>query len=119
MVDLCKLAKQYYYVDGSEGYSSIKKLLQPTLNASPRLKAMYETPTYNGSNFTDFQWYQMDDNTGHAKDPYTILSEQNMEHGSENNVTKGGAAAGEWSQHSCTIPLFPFCLLVHAYLSLH
>jgi len=97
MVDLCKLAQKYYYVDGSEGSSSIKRLLKPTLNASAKLKNIYGSPTYNGLNFKNFQWHQLDDATGYAKDPYDILSGEDPEHNGA-NVTKGGAAAAAFSE---------------------
>ena len=95
MVDLCKLAQKYYYVDGSDGSSSIKRLLKPTLNASPRLETLYSSPTYNSANYTNFQWYQLDDD-GCAKDPYDILSEVKTSDIAK-NVTKGGAAAAAYN----------------------
>ena len=98
MVDLCKLARKYYYVDGSEGSSSIKKLLQPTLQISGHLKSIYGSPTYNSRNFSNFQWYQTDEG-GRVKDPYDILSTMTHpdQHGSA-NVTKGGAAAAAFHE---------------------
>ncbi|KAL3777604.1 hypothetical protein ACHAW5_007494 [Stephanodiscus triporus] len=98
MVDLCKLAQKYYYVDGSDGSSSIKKLLQPTLQISDHLKKIYGSPTYNSRNFSNFQWYQIDDG-GRVKDPYDILSTMSHpdQHGSA-NVTKGGAAAAAFHE---------------------
>lgn len=92
MVDLCKLAHEYYYVDGSGGSSSIKRLLQPTLNASSHLSNIYGSPTYNGSNFHNFQWYQLDD-SGCAKDPYDIIAGINPNQHDSANITQGGAAA--------------------------
>lgn len=74
MIDLCRLASNYYYVDGSGGSSSIKKLLAPTMNASTRLKELYGAPTYTSNNFTNFQWYQQD-SKGNAIDPYKLLDE--------------------------------------------
>jgi hypothetical protein len=99
MVDLCKLAQKYYYVDGSDGSSSIKKLLQPTLQISKKLKSIYNSPSYNSSNFTNFQWYQTADN-GRVMDPYDILStiaDPDHQHGNA-NVTKGGAAAAAFHE---------------------
>jgi hypothetical protein len=110
MVDLCKLAQKYYYVDGSGGSSSIKRLLRPTLDASPHIKELYGSPTYNSRNFTNFQWYQLDGNR--AKDPYDILSTMNDMNDDDNynqqqphqqthdkaNVTKGGAAAAAFQE---------------------
>lgn len=102
MVDLCKLAHKYYYVDQSGGSSSVKKLLRPTLDASPHIRDLYGSPTYNSRNFSNFQWYQLDD-SGRAKDPYDILStmtdtnndgndNQQQQH-DKANITKGLAAA--------------------------
>jgi hypothetical protein len=101
MVDLCKLASDYYYVDGSGGSSSIKRLLSPTLNASRRLKEIYGTPSYNSSNFADFQWYQQDER-GNAIDPYKILA-GNLLRGSGaddemSSVTHGGGAAAAFHE---------------------
>ena len=90
MVDLCKLASKYYYVDGSEGSSSIKRLLKPTLAASAHLKSFYDSQNYNGMNYDNFQWYQLDEN-GCVKDPYDILAGENG--GASNIITGGGAAA--------------------------
>jgi len=95
IVDLFKLAHKYYYVDGSEGSSSIKRLLRPTINASGNLKAIYGSPTYNSNNFKNFQWYQIDDNG--AIDPYDILSGMNQSDGEATDaITKGGAAAAAY-----------------------
>ena len=98
MVDLCKLAHEHYYVDGSEGSSSIKKLLQPTLQISDHLQSIYGSPTYNSNNFSNFQWYQTDDGE-RVRDPYEILSTMTNpdRHGSA-NVTKGGAAAAAFHE---------------------
>ncbi|KAL7529736.1 hypothetical protein ACHAXR_003128, partial [Thalassiosira sp. AJA248-18] len=97
LVDLCKLAQNYYYVDGSEGSSSMKRLLQPTLNASAHLKSIYETPTYNGKNFKDFSWYQLDE-CGRTRDPYDILSGVNHDQHDSANITQGGAAAAAFHE---------------------
>jgi hypothetical protein len=97
MVDLCKLAHEHYYVDGSDGSSSIKKLLQPTLQISDHLQSIYGSPTYNSNNFSNFQWYQNDG--GRVRDPYDILSTMTHpdQHGSA-KVTKGGAAAAAFHE---------------------
>ena len=88
MVDLCKLASDYYYVDGSDGSSSIKKLLAPTMNVSPRLKELYGAPTYNSNNFANFRWYRQDEE-GRVIDPYKILGEIEP---AQSAVTHGGGA---------------------------
>ena len=100
MVDLCRLASDYYYVDGSGGSSSIKKLLAPTMNASMRLKELYGAPNYSSSNFKDFQWYQQDE-MGYAIDPYKILANIKADYCEQDelmmeamsSVTHGGGAA--------------------------
>ena len=100
MIDLCRLASDYYYVDGSGGSSSIKKLLAPTMNASMRLKELYGARSYNGRNFKDFQWYQQD-KMGCAIDPYKILANIKPDYCERDellmeamsSVTHGGGAA--------------------------
>jgi hypothetical protein len=65
-----------YYAPGSGASSSIKKLLLPTLRASPRLKHLYGQPTYNGRNFTNMQWWvESEGGNGEPKHPYTLLAE--------------------------------------------
>jgi hypothetical protein len=93
MIDLCKLASDYYYVDGSGGSSSIKRLLAPTMNVSSRLKHLYGAPTYNSNNFKDFQWYRESDG-GKTVDPYKILAEMKPDYcGNLSSVGSGGDAA--------------------------
>ncbi|KAL7521437.1 hypothetical protein ACHAWX_007659 [Stephanocyclus meneghinianus] len=112
MVDLCKLAADYYYVDGSGGSSSIKRLLAPTMNVSARLKHIYGRPSYNSNNFVNFQWYQQD-SKGRAIDPYKILSgihqvnDNNNEetHEETSSVTHGGGAATVFHELQCNIDL--------------
>jgi hypothetical protein len=104
MVDLCKLAKDYYYVDGSGGSSSIKRLLLPTLNASKRLQHIYGSSTYTGKNFDNFQWYQLDE-CDNAIDPYELLARiKYNQHDDEatiserSSVAHGGAAAAAYHE---------------------
>eukprot|EP00804_Cyclotella_cryptica_P017502 CCRYP_006679-RA/>CCRYP_006679-RA protein AED:0.27 eAED:0.27 QI:0/0/0.33/1/0/0.33/3/2232/684 len=109
MVDLCKLAADYYYVDGSGGSSSIKRLLAPTMNVSARLKDIYGHPAYNSNNFVNFQWYQQDDK-GLAIDPYKILSGINpvndgVSDEETSSVTHGGGAATAFHELQCNIDL--------------
>jgi hypothetical protein len=76
MVDLAAVVKLGYYAPGSGASSSIKKLLLPTLRASPRLKHLYGQPTYNGRNFTNMQWWvESEEGNGEPKHPYTLLAE--------------------------------------------
>lgn len=104
MVDLCRLASKYCYIDGSGGSSSIKRLLQPTLNVSTRLKTLYEPPTYSSSNFENFRWYQVDEN-GCARDPYDILSDASeYQHGSA-KVSDGGSAAAAFDELQLNLTL--------------
>ncbi|KAL9183510.1 hypothetical protein ACHAXT_004366 [Thalassiosira profunda] len=97
LVDLCDIAQKYYYVDGSGGSSSMKRLLRPTLNASSHLKSIYGTPTYSGSNFTNMQWYQLDE-FGNAKDPYDILSSLTTDQHDSAQIAMGGAAASAFNE---------------------
>ena len=94
MVDLFEIARDYYYVDGSGGSSSIKRLLQPTMNASAELKNYYSTPTYNSNNFQNLQWYQLDE-SGKVIDPYEILSRLDTDE-DRSAIAVGGAAAAAY-----------------------
>lgn len=82
MVDLAKVAAKCFYASGSDGSSSLKKVLLPTMAASERLKLLYEQPTYNGINFTNQQWWQpsevetddRQENSFRVKNPYSLLA---------------------------------------------
>ncbi|KAL7539328.1 hypothetical protein ACHAWF_006379 [Thalassiosira exigua] len=97
MVDLCKLAKDFYYVDGSRGSSSIKRLLQPTLDASDFLEGIYGNPSYNGRNFMNFQWYRLNDE-GRVRDPYEILSNVDPTRHESAVISHGGDAAAAFHE---------------------
>ena len=104
MVDLAKVAAKCFYVSGSDGSSSLKKVLLPTMAASERLKLLYEQPTYNGINFTNQQWWQPSEvGTGdqneknfQVKDPYSLLVAEADDNGllvdGNTLVTDGGDA---------------------------
>jgi len=94
MVDLCDVARDYFYVDGSGGSSSIKRLLRPTMNASAELKRFYGTPTYNSNNFQNLQWYQLDE-LGNVINPYDILSRLDTDK-DRSAIAVGGAAAAAY-----------------------
>lgn len=96
MIDLCQLAKDYFYVDGSGGSSSIKRLLRPTMNASAELKSFYGAPTYNSNNFQNFQWCQLDE-SGNVIDPYDILSRFDTDK-DRSAIAVGGAAAAAYHE---------------------
>ena len=89
MVDLAMVASKCYYVFGSAGGFSIKKLLLPTMAASARLKELYEQPTYNGMNFSNHQWWQPAENEASGanrsripvKDPYSLLKSEGQDAG--------------------------------------
>lgn len=99
MIDLCKLAQDYFYVDGSGGSSSIKKLLTPTMTVSNHLRDIYEKPLYNGKNFKDFQWFRRDTN-GNVVDPYELLlqREDDTKLSQNNRVAHGIAAAAAFHE---------------------
>ena len=93
MVDLNLLASRHYYVDGSSASSSIKRLLRPTIDASSELKRLYGSPTYNGHNFTNFQWYQ-EDADGDAVDPYKLIEDFSE---TSSRIAHGGAAVAAYN----------------------
>mmetsp|Transcript_4807 Transcript_4807/g.10765 ORF Transcript_4807/g.10765 Transcript_4807/m.10765 type:complete len:325 (-) Transcript_4807:5-979(-) len=95
MVDLHQLASRHYYVDGSSASTSIKRLLKPTIDASDELKRLYGSPTYNGHNFTNFQWYQ-EDADGNAVDPYKLIEDFSSDETSS-PIAHGGAAVAAYS----------------------
>lgn len=97
MVDLFELARHYFYVDGSGGSSSIKRLLRPTMNASAELRRFYGTPTYNSKNFQNIQWYQVDEESGLVLDPYKILSRFDTDN-DRGAIAVGGAAAAAYHE---------------------
>ena len=103
MIDLMKTATLGYFVPGSDGSSSIKRLLSPTLESSSVLEKFYGSPTYSSSNFTDIQWYQRCDGSGSSvRDPYDVLIEYDKENGFAQNdaplvVAEGGAAIAAYS----------------------
>ncbi|KAL7499454.1 hypothetical protein ACHAWT_006989 [Skeletonema menzelii] len=96
MVDLFECARDYFYVDGSGGSSSIKRLLRPTMNASPELKGLYGKPTYSSNNFQNIQWYQLDE-SGNVIDPYDILSRLDTDK-DRSAIAVGGAAAAAYHE---------------------
>jgi hypothetical protein len=113
MVDLMAVANKGYYVQGSGGSTSIKRLLLPTLRFSPLLKDLYSSPTYSGSNFTDFTWWrpeyefesgwqeqwQEQDGSGwaHVRDPYKLLAQADLDTvGGGGTVADGGGAVAAY-----------------------
>jgi hypothetical protein len=118
MVDLMAVANKGYYVQGSGGSTSIKRLLLPSLRFSPLLKDLYSSPTYSGSNFTDFTWWrresksesesewQEQDGSGWAdvRDPYKLLAQADADGvgggggggGGGGTVADGGAAVAAY-----------------------
>ena len=103
MVDLFQLARDYYYVDGSGGSSSIKRLLRPTMDASAELKRFYGKPAYNSNNFQNFQWCQLDEN-GNVIDPYDILSRFDTSN-DRSTIAVGGAAAAAYHELQCNLDM--------------
>lgn len=96
MVDLLKVATEAYFISGSHGSSSIKRLLLPTLEASSYLENFYGNPSYTSSNFKDMQWFQKDDH-GKVSDPYNILLEQEP----LSAVADGGGAMEAYNVLQC------------------
>lgn len=90
MVDLMQVATKGYFVAGSGGSSSIKKLLLPTMRASEKLGRIYGQPTYSSPNFSNMQWRQEETigDRSTLRDPYSLLAPR--EDGDE--VVEGGEA---------------------------
>lgn len=106
MIDLMKTAAHGYFVPGSDGSSSIKRLLSPTLKSSDVLERLYGSQAYSSSNFTDVQWFQRVNGGGdNVRDPYDILVEYDKMNGTAQKsqsdttlvVAEGGAAIAAYS----------------------
>lgn len=75
MVDLMFIVSNCYYARGSQGSSSIKQVLLPTMQASKLLRELYSPPNYSSSNYTNFQWWvPHEQNKEQPVDPYSLLS---------------------------------------------
>jgi len=78
MVDLCDLAKKYYYDPATHGSNSVKKVLPAILNSSSYLQGKYSKPVYGTEsgikslNFTDWTWVKFNEE-GTIIDPYDLL----------------------------------------------
>ena len=106
MIDLMTTATHGYFVPGSDGSSSIKRLLSPTLKSSDVLERLYGSQAYSSSNFTDVQWFQRVNGGGdNVRDPYDILVEYDKMNGTAQKtqsdttlvVAEGGAAIAAYS----------------------
>jgi hypothetical protein len=72
MIDLLDWVRKYYYHPLMKGSNSIKVVLPAILNDSDFLEEKYSQAIYNGKNFKNKVWYELDEN-GLAKDPYKLL----------------------------------------------
>lgn len=109
MVDLAKLATQYFFHPYTQGRSSIKVLLPAVLRDSQWLKQRYSQPIYGSPggikslNFTNYVWWVADTATGLPLDPYKLLPNlfedypqeiiDALESGADGEIREGGAAA--------------------------
>jgi Domain of unknown function(DUF2779) len=98
MIDLMEVVARSYYVRGSGGSVSLKKVLHPTLQYSPKLKELYSTPTYSSQNYTNMQWWQEKAPSSSYRipiDPYQLLtgSSSSGDTGEDSSGSSGGAAA--------------------------
>jgi hypothetical protein len=109
MVDLAKLAAQYFFHPYTQGRSSIKVLLPAILRDSQWLKQRYSQPIYGSPggikslNFTNHVWWMADTATGLPLDPYKLLPSlfedyppdvsEALESGADGEIREGGAAA--------------------------
>lgn len=80
MYDLCKLSGRAYFHVGTQGSSSIKKVLPAVLKTSPFLRQKYSQPIYGAQmgikskNFSDFTWW-VDAGHGIPLEPYDLLKD--------------------------------------------
>ena len=72
------IVEKWAYFLGTQGSSSIKKVLPALLRAAPNLQVKYSSPIYGGAgpisshNYADFVWVQRD-TQGRIRDPYELL----------------------------------------------
>ena len=83
MIDLMALAGSAYYVRGSGGSTSLKKLIVPTMRHSSHLRHLYGQPTYSSSNFSNMQWYQQVNADEDPLNPYSLLTADGVFHGTD------------------------------------
>lgn len=78
MSDLGRLVLKTTFISGTDGRSSIKKVLQALLARSGYLKERYSRPIYGTAampslNFRDWAWWRQE--AGHVVDPYLLLGQ--------------------------------------------
>lgn len=106
MVDQYEMIKKYYYSPVMKGSNSIKKVLPAVLTESPKLQEVYSKP-YSGLYLREKIFYQKDEESGMAKNPYDLLYEvgagvPNYEESDkaigDDIISEGGAAMMAWSR---------------------
>jgi len=106
MVDQYQMIKKYYYSPIMKGSNSIKKVLPAVLSESPKIQEIYSNP-YSGLYLNNKIFYQVDPETGLAKNPYDLLNP--VGHGipdyqegdravDDESISEGGAAMMAWSR---------------------
>lgn len=79
MVDLCKIAEQYYFHPQTRGSCSIKKVLPAVLASSGFVRERYSRNVYGAAggipslNFSDWAWWQAGADPDLPRDPYGLL----------------------------------------------
>jgi hypothetical protein len=77
MVDLCEMARRFYFHPSTKGSSSLKKVLPALMRSSQALMAMYGQSVYGSPSFpslnvaTPMAWWVEED--GCVQDPYQLL----------------------------------------------
>lgn len=110
MVDLCDLAKRYYFHPDTQGSSSLKKVLPALVKSSGHLRAIYGQPVYGTSAMPSLNvqapmawWVERD---GEVQDPYALLPALFADPGKgalnedadDDGVREGGAAMAAYGR---------------------
>ncbi len=104
MVDLCRLAKKFYFHPSTKGSNSLKKVLPAVMSSSPFLQEQYSKAWYGPGVSLNFEnpvaWWQQKD--GVVVDPYKLLPPvfgdiaedevEALEEGLTDHLREGGAA---------------------------
>ncbi len=112
MVDLCKLAEQYYFHPATKGSCSIKKVLPAVFQSSQLLRTKYSPTDYGTArgipslNFSDWSWWRCEPASEKPLDPYMLLpavvspldSTFEAEGDAEEEVANGGAAMNAYAR---------------------
>jgi hypothetical protein len=116
MIDMCQIAKDYYYDPYTKGSNSIKAILPAVLQRSNYIQSRYQQPIYGkdceieSKNFIEPQVWIQKDAEGKIISPYKLLPElfsgipknQVAKFMTDDNLSGGGAALTAYAKMQFT-----------------